>query len=109
MSDATVYAVYGIQVPDDTSWSMLDEEVGHCLNDGQVGWIHLGALGHHETYLIIGWDTKPPGDPVWHSGEKPNADKWQRDHWNAELRAVADRLGLDIINGPGWCTVASEG
>lgn len=109
MSDSTVYAIYGVQIQDGASWPMLDEEVGHCLNNGEVGWMHLGAHGRHDTYLVTEWTTKPAGDPVWHSGEQPNASKFQRDRWNSNLRDVADRLGLEIINGPGWCTVLSEG
>jgi hypothetical protein len=109
MSDATVYAIYGIQVQDGASWRDLDQMVGPCMNDGKIGWIHLGARGRHDTYLIIKWTTKEPGEPVWHSGEAPNADKTHRDRWNGDLRTAAHRLGLEIVNGPGWCTVASEG
>ena len=38
-----------------------------------------------------------------------NATKFERDFWNQELRATAEWHGAEIIEGPGWFTIPSEG
>jgi hypothetical protein len=108
MINRTVYAIYGVRLADGIDRALLDEELGYCLNNGQVGWTHLGAHDKHATYLITEWDTKEAGEEVYHSGEYPNADKFARDRWNDDLRAAADLVGGEIVQGPGWFTILSE-
>lgn len=105
----TVYHFYGVELADDTDWLPLEEDPGHCLNNGEVGIFRAGAYDQHKTYLALWWERKEAGEKVFHSGEKPNAHKFERDRWNDDLRAVADRLGLSITEGPGWFTIPHEG
>jgi hypothetical protein len=105
----TVKEIYGLRVPDETDWLLLDEDPGQCCNNGQVGYFRAGAYDRNMMFLALRWREVAPGDYTYHSGEKPNASKFVRDHWNSDLRAEADRLGLEIIEGPGWFTIPSEG
>jgi len=106
----SVYAIYGLRLGrfnDDLF--RLDEDPGACLNDGEVGYITAGVRGNHMLFLALKWDRIPPGEYVYHSGESANASKFERDRWNSDLRAAADRLGLEVIGEPGWYTIPSEG
>ena len=104
---STVYALYGIQVPDDTDWTALDDP-GQCLNNGEVGSFRVPVKDGHQNFLVNSWEKKDTGEHVYHSGEVPNAHKFERDRWNNALRAMAARLGLDIVEGPGWITVVGQ-
>lgn len=108
MSGITVYAIYGLRLADDTDWYALEEDPGHCLNNGTVGYFRVGAHKKRMTFLATQWAPVEPGKYVYHSGEKPNAHKFERDRWNSDLRAVADRLGLDVVEEPGWYTIPNE-
>lgn len=108
MTDRTLYALYGLRVADDTDWRALQNDPGHCLNNGDVGFVLAGAYDRHMTFLATEWVRKVPGELVFHSGERPNADKFERDRWNSDLRAMADRLGLEVIGEPGWYTILDE-
>lgn len=107
-TDRTVYSIYGVQLSDDTDWALLEEDPGRCLNNGEPGLLRAGAYDKHMTFLALTWEKIEPGEYVYHSGEQPNASKFERDRWNDDLRAEADRLGLDIVEGPGWFTIPSE-
>lgn len=116
MTYITVTHFYGVRVPDDTDWLALDEDPGPCRNNGgteayngQVGYTKAGAYDQDMMFLCINWKHVEPGEYILHSGEKPNANKFERDRWNDDLRAEADRLGLEIIDGPGWFTMPDEG
>lgn len=107
---------YGVRVPDDTAWLALEEDPGQCRNNGdtnvyggQIGYLQAGAYDQDMTFLAINWKHIEPGEYVFHSGEYPNANKFERDRWNDDLRAEADRLGLEIVEGPGWFTLPDEG
>lgn len=106
-TEITIYALYGIQVPDDTDWSRVDDP-GQCMNNGEVGSFCVRVGDGHKSYLVTEWSKKDLGEHVFHSGEKPNASKFARDRWNDDLRAVADQLGLPIVEGPGWITVVGR-
>jgi hypothetical protein len=105
----TVYAIYGLRVADGSDRLALEEDPGHCLNNGSVGAFWAGAYDKHMTFLAVSWCSKWPGEYVYHSGEYPNENKFVRDRWNSDLRATADRLGLQVIEEPGWFTIPSEG
>lgn len=105
----TIYHLYGVQLADDNNRFALEEDPGHCLNNGTVGAFWAGAYGKHHTYLALWWEKKEAGDVIFHSGIHAVAPKFQRDNWNSDLQAVADRLGLDIVEGPGWFTIPHEG
>jgi hypothetical protein len=105
--EITVYAFYGVRVPDDTDWSRIDDP-GQCLNNGDVGSFTVPVRDGQQSYLVLSWEKKDIGECVYHSGEVPNASKFERDRWNDDLRAVADRLGLPILQGPGWITVVGR-
>jgi hypothetical protein len=106
--NVTVYAIFGIRVSDETDPFQLEEEIGQCLNNGEVGAFWAGARDKNMTFLARSWDTIPVGEYVFHHGEKPNMTKFERDHWNDQLRSTAERLGLTIVDGPGWFTIPSE-
>lgn len=105
----TVYTIYGLRVADDSNPLLLEEDPGQCLNNGEVGVFRAGVYDHNMTFLAVKWTTVPAGEYVYHSGEKPNASRFERDRWNDDLRAVADRLGLTVVEEPGWYTIPSEG
>jgi hypothetical protein len=108
--ETIVYTIYGVRLADDTLHNIdaLEEDPGHCLNNGSPGIFRAGAYGKHMPFLAISCSRVVPGEYVFHSGEKPNASKFERDRWNDDLRDTADRLGLDIVEGPGWFTIPSE-
>lgn len=105
----TVISIYGIRICDDTDWLALDNDPGQCRNSGQVGYIRAGAYDRQMMFLALRWKHVEPGEYILHSGERPNANKFERDRWNSDLHAEADRLGLEIIDGPGWFTMPDEG
>lgn len=105
----TVTHFYGVRVPDDTDWLALEDDPGHCLNNGEVGVFRAGAYDKHMVFLAREWRRIEPGEYVFHSGVHAVAPKFERDRWNDDLTTVADRLGLDIIDGPGWFTMPDEG
>lgn len=104
----TVYAIYGLRVHDGTDRVRIEEELGQCTNDGQPGVFWAGAYDHPMTFLAVSWSSVQPGAYVFHSGEKPNEHRFTRDRWNSDLRAAADRLGLEVTGEPGWYTIPSE-
>jgi hypothetical protein len=104
----TMYHIYGVRVPDDTDWSAMEEDIGQCLNNGEVGVFRAGAYNRHMIFLAREWTKIEPGELVCHSGVIPQAPKWQRDRWNHDLFAAADQFGLEIVQGPGWFTIPSE-
>lgn len=106
--DRTIYTIYGLRINDDADQFLLEEDPGHCLNDGAVGFFHAGAHDKHMNFLAIRWSKLQAGEYAYHSGEQANASKFVRDRWNDDLRAVADRLGLDVLEAPGWYTIPSE-
>lgn len=106
-TEITVYALYGIRVPDDTDWSRIDDP-GQCLNNGEVGSFRVRVKDGFHHYLVNRWEKKDIGEYVYHSGEVPNASRFERDRWNDDLRAEADRLGLPIVEGPGWITAVGR-
>lgn len=109
MSDITVYTVYGLHLADNADVKLLAEDPGFCPNDGAtVGLLMAGTAAQPAAFLVLNWTKVPPGEYVFHSGEGPNANKFARDRWNSDLRAEADRLGVEIIAGPGWFTIPSE-
>lgn len=101
-TDRTVCALYGVRIRSDSDRELLEEDPGFCLNNGQVGVFWRGGT---MTFLAVSWTQT---EYVYHSGEYPNAPKIERDGWNSDLRAMADRLGVDIVEGPGWFTIPSE-
>jgi hypothetical protein len=104
----TVYHLYGVRLADDTDWFPLEEDPGHCLNNNEVGLFRAGAYDQHKTYLAREWTRIEPGEWVFHSGIHAVAPKFERDRWNDDLLAVTDRLGLEVVEGPGWFTIPSE-
>lgn len=96
-----VYTIYGLRLRSDTDQALLDEDPGFCLNDGNVGYFRARGM----AFLVNRWDQV---EYTHHSGERPNASRFERDRWNDDLRAVADRLGLDAVEGPGWFTIPKE-
>lgn len=108
MRTFTMYRLYGLRLPDDTSWDFLENDPGHCRNDGSVGAFRGGPFGHEMKFLALRCFPVEMGDLVFHSGEGPNEQKFIRDRWNDDLRATADRLGLEILTGPGWYALPSE-
>lgn len=104
----TLYTFYGLKLRHGVDWDMLDDEVGFCLNNGQVGWNHFGAHGHHGTYLMISWEIKQVGDAVYHSGTKAVAPLYKRDEWNKQLWETARCIGAATSGDPGWYTILSE-
>lgn len=96
-----VFAIYGLRIRSDTNQVLLDEDPGFCLNDGSVGYFRARGM----VFLVNQWDRV---EYVFHSGIHAVAPKFERDRWNDDLRAVSDRLGLDIVEGPGWFTIPSE-
>lgn len=109
MASYTVYTIYGLRVADDTDPIRIEEELGQCTNDGNPGVFWAGAYDNNMTFLAVSWSSVQPGTYVYHSGEKPNEHLFVRDRWNSDLRAAADRLGLTVIEEPGWYTIPSEG
>jgi hypothetical protein len=106
----SVYAIYGLRVERfKGDLFRLDDDPGMCVNDGNVGYITAGKRGQHMLFLAVKWDRIPTGEYVFHSGEKPNEHIFVRDRWNSDLRATADRIGLEITGEPGWYTIPSEG
>lgn len=112
----TVTHFYGVRIPDDTDWLALEDDPGQIsyngdtnVYGGRVGYLMAGAYDADMMFLAINWQHIEPGGYVYHSGEKPNANKFERDRWNDDLRAMADHLGVEIIEGPGWFTVPDEG
>lgn len=104
----TVYSIYGLRVADDTDRVRIEEELGQCINDGQPGVFWAGAHDRPMTFLAVKWSSVQPGEYVFHSGEQPNEHLFVRNRWNSDLRASADRLGLDVTGEPGWYTIPSE-
>lgn len=104
----TMYRLYGLRLPDSTDWEFIENDPGHCLNNGSVGAFRAGRFGQEMKFLALNWFTVELGDLVFHSGEGPNEQKFIRDRWNDDLRAVAERLGLEVLQGPGWYTLPSE-
>jgi len=116
MTSITVTHFYGVRIPDDTDWMALDEDPGQCHNngdtsvyDGKIGYLMAGAYDADMKFLAVNWKHIEPGQYVLHSGKYPNAHKFDRDRWNDDLAAEAERLGLEIIDGPGWFTLPDEG
>lgn len=108
MIERTLYKFYGVRVADHANWEALDEDPGICLNNGEVGYFHAGAHDKHRTYLINSVAKVDVGEEIFHSGVHAVAPKFERDRWNDDLLMVADRLGLDVTEGPGWFAVESE-
>lgn len=104
----TVYSIYGLRVTDDADWLLLEDDPGQCCNDGTVGYFQAGIHDNNMTFLAIRWEEIKPGNYTFHSGEGPNASKFVRDRWNDDLRTTAARLGLNVIEGPGWFTIPNE-
>jgi hypothetical protein len=100
---------YGLRVQDDADWEELDESIGQCSNNGVVGYLQAGACDQDMTFLALWWRHVEPGEYVLHSGERPVASEEQRREWNDQLRAVAQRLGLEVVDGPGWFTMPDVG
>lgn len=117
----TVTHFYGVRVPDDTDWTPLEEDPGQCRNNGgdevlrpeiyhdKMGYLTAGAYNRNMVFLALNWKHIEPGEYVLHDGVHAVAPKFLRDRWNDDLRALADRLGLEIIDGPGWLTMPDEG
>lgn len=104
----SVYAIYGVRLADDTDRTALEEDPGHCANDGAVGAFWAGEYDNDMVFLALRWARVEPGGYVFHSGEQANALLSTRERWNADLRAVADRINAEIVEGPGWFTVSDE-
>lgn len=109
MAQRSVYEIYGLRVQDDADWLALEEDPGQCRNDGSVGYIQAGAYNRDMVFLALRWREVEPGEYTYHSGEQPNANRATRTRWNRDLRAVADRLNLTVLEGPGWFTIPDEG
>lgn len=103
-----IYSIYGVRLADTVDVSALEDDPGHCLNDGSVGFMRAGAWDQYMSFLAIRCETRQPGDYDYHSGEGPNEQRFIRDRWNSDLLAVVDRLGLTLINRPGWFTIYGE-
>lgn len=104
----TTYSIYGIRLPDDTDGHALEELTGQCTNDGAVGVFWAGAHDRDMTFLALRWTEIEPGNYVYHSGDGPNASRFTREQWNSQLRDAAARLGVEIVEGPGWFTIPDE-
>lgn len=104
-----MYTLYGLHIADGLDRSTLEEDPGPCRNDGRVGVFWAGVPDKPMTFLAVKWSSIWPGEYVFHSGERPNATKFERDLWNRELQAAAEWLGAEIVEGPGWFTIPSEG
>lgn len=104
----TLYKIYGVRLADGTDWWPLEDDPGHCLNNGTVGVFRAGAYNKHMTFLALNWEGVEAGEYVFHSGIHAVAPKFERDRWNDDLHAVVDRLGLEVVEGPGWFTIPSE-
>lgn len=105
----TIYHFYGISLTDDADYFALEEDIGQCVNNDEVGVFRAGAYNRHKTYLALWWEKKEAGEPVFHSGVQPVAPKFERDRWNDDINAVVDQLGLETIGEPGWYTIGHEG
>jgi hypothetical protein len=108
MTQRSVYAIYGVRVPDDTDGFVVEDDIGQCRNDGAVGVFWAGAHDRNMTFLALRWKEIEPGEYTHHSGVHANASLTDRDRWNDDLRAAADHLNLEIVEGPGWFTILSE-
>jgi hypothetical protein len=105
----TCYTLYGLRVdPGEKSFVDLDEEIGQVANDGNVGYFQAGAHDEDMTFLALTWREVELGEYVMHPGDRAHASAADRDQWNEALRAAAQRLGLRVIDGPGWFTVPDE-
>ena len=108
MTQQSVYKIYGVRVPDDTDGLIVEDDIGQCRNDGAVGVFWAGAYDNNMTFLALRWKELEPGEYTHHSGVHANASLTDRDRWNDDLRAMADHLGLEIVEGPGWFTIFDE-
>lgn len=109
MAKITCYDIYGLRVdPGDKTFVELDEEIGQVANDGTVGYFQAGAYDRNMTFLALTWREVKPGDYAMHPGDRPHASAADRAKWNSALRASAEKLGLRVLDGPGWFTIPAE-
>lgn len=105
----TCYTIYGLLVDaGDKSVVELNEDPGQCSNNGEVGYFQAGVYDDNMTFLALKCREVEPGDYVMHPGDRPQASEEDRWQWNALLRSAAVRLGLRILDGPGWFTIPDE-
>jgi hypothetical protein len=109
VSKQTCYTIYGLLVdPGEKTFVDLDEEIGQVRNDGRVGYFRAGAYDNDMTFLALRWREVKLGDYVMHPGDRPHASEEDRRVWNDRLRRAAERLGLRVLDGPGWFTIPDE-
>lgn len=102
----STYSIYGVHV-DDANWLALEEDPGQCCNDGAVGYFTAGRYDDSMTFLAVRWEEVEPGqykmvDPL------EDADNPLIPWWNGALLTCAERLGLNVLAGPGWFVIPDE-
>lgn len=102
------YILYGARIRDDTDWFALEDDLGQCCNNGEVGCFRGGAYDRHMMFLAVTWQRTEPGQYTVITAGDMHESRRQRDVWDAALMNTADRLGLAVLDGPGWFMLPSE-
>lgn len=107
MSTNSAYVLYGVRIPD-MSWEELEDAVGQWKERGEIGYFQAGRHDCQMTFLASFTDEIPCGQYHIITAERIHAERKWRSAWDDSLITVARKLGLTIIDGPGWYFVPSE-
>lgn len=103
----SAYVFYGIRVPD-VGWEELEKNIGQWQARGEIGYFQAGLHDREMTFLVSFRDNIPCGQYYIFTAERIHAERKWRTAWDDGLITTARKLGLTLIDGPGWYFVPSE-
>lgn len=104
----TTYALYGVRIDDDSDWEALEKDPGVCRDNGLVGCFRAGK--HYRRMLFLAHQCFEVEIGQYHLMTRDRIfeeRKFQRT-WDDQLMSAVMRLGLHILDGPGWFLVPHE-
>ena len=105
----TAYALYGVRLSNDTDWRDLESDPGQHCNNGVVGYFSAGRHDEEMLFLAHQVNEVEVGQYVMYTRDRIFEERKFQRAWDDALVATANRLGLLIVDGPGWIVVQDEG
>ncbi len=112
----STYVIYGVRISDSSDYSAIEGAIGQCLSTNEeVGVFRSGEYDNDMFFLATTWCEREPGQYHLHPTAVGGVDDdtWADEftnqlEWNKSLDRTVERLGLHVVDGPGWFCIADE-